>query len=187
MARAAVVVSLVLFGLLGLAACSDDTSVTPQPVPDPRPPTPAEWDRAVTRLDEAAAAASRDACKFTRGALPEESLGAGVPTGKDIPIETIVVLMQENRSFDHYFGHFGKYAGRADVESAPESASNPDAINGAPTHAWHHAEHMCFLDTNHAWDAVHTQYDDAKMDGFFQTNHDASVALRDGSRAMSWY
>ena len=191
LARAAVAAGIVL------AACADETKSTPDAEPDLRPATPAEWDRTVARPDEAAAAAARDACKFTRGALPDETLGAGVPTGKDMPIETIVVLMQENRSFDHYFGHFGKYAGRTDVESPPEDASNP--YNTVPTESgvqpWHRAEHLCFLDTNHEWSGSHTQYDNGKMDGFYETNHGdkgevlpaPSMSLRDGGRAMTWY
>ena len=139
--------SLVAFGALTNAGCkSDDGGASPVAVePDPRPPTPPEWDRAVTRPDEQAAAASRAACTFARGALPEETLGAGTPTGKDIPIETIVILMKENRSFDHYFGHFGKYAGRTDVEGAPETASNPSKIGGAAnaTYTWARAQHNC--------------------------------------------
>ena len=193
MVRAVRFLSAATIAAFALAACEDDTSVTRQPEPDPRPATPTEWDRTVARPDEATAAAARDTCKFTRGALPEETLGAGVPTGKDIPIETIVVLMQENRSFDHYFGHFGKYAGRTDVESAPENASNPDSKGG--THPWHRAEHMCFLDTNHEWSGSHAQYNDGKMDGFYTSNHgdkgevlpDPSMSLRDGGRAMTWY
>jgi len=182
----------------GMAGCStDDPTPAPPVEPDTRPPTPPEWDRAVTRPDEAAAAASRDACKFTRGALPDETLGAAIPTGKDMPIETIVVLMQENRSFDHYFGHFGKYAGRTDVASAPEDASNPDRTGpvSASTHKWQRAPHYCLLDTNHGWDGSHIQYDDGKMDGFYETNHgikgevmpNPEMALRDGERAMTWY
>jgi phospholipase C len=184
--------------VLGVAACTHDTSVEPPaPEPDTRPPTPAEWDRPVTRTDEATAAKSRASCTFKRGALPDETLGTGIPTGKDIPIETIVVLMQENRSFDHYFGHFGKYAGRTDVESAPENASNPDMAGqtSGKMHPWHHAEHLCFLDTDHEWPGSHTQYNDGKMDGFFQTNDhsvsetnpNAADALRSGDRAMTWY
>ena len=185
---------LAVFTFLALAAgravaCDHDTTLEPPPpAPDPRPPTPAEWDRAVTRTSEASAASARDACAFTRGALPDETLGTTVPTGKDIPIETIVVLMQENRSFDHYFGHFGKYAGRTDVESAPDDASNPDhtgQTSGA-THPWHHAPHLCFLDTNHEWDGVHAQYDDGKVDGFYETNQ-SDPATMDGERAMSFY
>lgn len=197
MRRGLVVAALAIAA--SIAACTDDTTLAPQavaPPPDPRPPTPAEWDRAVTRTDEASAAASRGACKFARGALPDETLGMGVPTGSDIPIETIVVLMQENRSFDHYFGHFGKYAGRTDVESAPEDASNPDTAGGTTgVHKWQHAQHLCFLDTNHEWDGSHEQFDDGKNDGFFATNDgnpgetvpNPSTAMKSGERAMWWY
>lgn len=185
--------------LATIAGCgsSDDTTPTPAPEPDPRPPTPPEWDRSVTRPDEAAASASRAACTFKRGALPDETLGNGIPTGKDIPIETIVVLVQENRSFDHYFGHFGKYAGRTDVAAPPEDIANPSRTGevSSATHKWQRAGHHCFLDTDHGWNAVHTQVNGGKMDGFYETNHDIkgetmpdpTMALRDGERAMWWY
>jgi phospholipase C len=178
-------------------ACTKADSTSAPAVVDPRPPTPAEWDRAVTRPDEAVASADRAACKFERGALPDETLGAAVPTGKDIPIETIVIVMQENRSFDHYFGRFNQYAGRTDVESPPERASNPDRSGpvSSSTHPWQHAGHHCFLDTAHGWTKVHHQIADGKMDGFYETNHDIegettpdpTMALRDGERAMWWY
>jgi len=179
------------------AGCkSDDRSTAPTAEPDPRPPTPAAWDRVVTRPDDPSAAAGRAACSFGRGALADETLGAGTPTGKHIPIETIVILMKENRSFDHYFGHFGTYAGRTDVEGAPATASNPSKIGGAAnaTYTWARAQHNCFLDTNHEWRGSHLQYDDGKMDGFVQTNQGQSEvmpqpppALGDGVRAMGWY
>ena len=38
---------------------------------------------------------------------------------------------------------------------------------------------MCFADTHHEWDDVHRQYDDGKMDGFYETNG--------SDRAMWWY
>ncbi len=191
--------SLVGIGALStMGACSsgDQDPVTLPASPDPRPPTPPAWDRAIARPDEASAAASRDACKFARGAMPDETLGAAVPTGKGIPIETIVVLMKENRSFDHYFGRFGKYAGRSDVESPPDTAANPSKIGAEPgvMRPWTRAPHHCFLDTNHEWSGSHTQYDDGKMDGFVQTNQGQSEvmpnpppALGDGGRAMTWY
>src|SRR4051794_12466813 len=122
---------VVFAGLLAVpfAACSsksDPMPVVEEPdAGDIRPPTPAEWDRVITRTDEATAKKSRGACKFARGAMPAETLGKEMPVDQDIPIETIIILMQENRSFDSYFGHFNKYAGRTDVESAPEDATNP--------------------------------------------------------------
>ena len=44
--------------------------------------------------------------------MPAETLGKSTPVDKDSPIENIIVLVQENHSFDDYFGHFGKYAKR---------------------------------------------------------------------------
>jgi phospholipase C len=80
-----IVAGLVALGTLtNLGACSSDDGDAITPVaPDTRPPTPPDWDRAITRPDEATAAAGRDACKFARGAMPDETLGSGVPTGKD--------------------------------------------------------------------------------------------------------
>ena len=66
--------------------------------------------------------------------MPAETLGKSTPVDKDSPIENIIVLVQENHSFDDYFGHFGKYAKRTDVESAPDSATNP-GVAQAPTDA----------------------------------------------------
>ena len=180
-----------------LALSCSKSELAPAPPPDPRPSTPAEWDRPVERTDEPTAAAARAACRFGRGAMPDETLGREIPTGDAIPIETIVVVMQENRSFDHYFGRFGVYAGRTDVEVPPEGASNPERSGPASsgTIPWQHAPHFCFLDTAHGWNKVHRQIADGRMDGFYETNHDVkgevlddpTMALRSGERAMWWY
>jgi phospholipase C len=140
-----------------------------------------DWDRAVTRpANESAAAASREACQFHRGALPAETLGAEVPVGDNIPIKTVVVLMQENRSFDSYFGHLNQFAHRSDIESAPENTTNPERINtpGSPTHPWQHAPLLCLADTNHEWSGSHIELNGGKVDGFFQANEGY---LEDGS------
>src|SRR5262249_25476506 len=65
--------------------------------------SPPEWNRPVTPPPDAEATAKRAACGYQKGALPAETQGASAPMGKDIPVETIVVMMMENRSFDHYF------------------------------------------------------------------------------------
>src|SRR5262249_10590679 len=138
---------------------------------DMRPPTPPEWDRAVTRPDDKTASDGRAACTFARGAMPAETLGKSTPVDADIPIETVIVLMMENRSFDSYFGHLNKYAGRTDIESAPDDTKLPDKAGGASsTHAYQHAPHLCFLDTNHEWSGSHLEYDNAKLDGFVEAN-----------------
>ena len=47
--------------------------------------------------------------------------------GAQIPIDHIVVLMQENRSFDHYFGQL-----RAWRRHAPRRVANPNPLGGDP-------------------------------------------------------
>ncbi len=159
---------------------------------------PPSWDAQVTRPgDEAAASASRRACTYKRGAMPAATLGAELPVDKNIPIEHIIVLMQENRSFDSLLGHLNQYAGRDDVESAPEDASVPEDVSdpASPRHAWQHAPMECISDTNHEWAGSHLEYDDGRMDGFYQANHGfyekgevtVPASALDGERAMWWY
>ena len=159
---------------------------------------PAEWDRTVRRpANEAQASVARRACVFKKGAMPGETLGQELPIDNDIPIKHIVVMMQENRSFDSYFGHLGKFARRSDIESARDDASNPERIDD-PTgtrHPWQHAKALCLSDTNHEWSGSHIQYNGGKMDGFFQTNHgfkeegqpNVGPELLNGERALWWY
>ncbi|HEY8091442.1 MAG TPA: alkaline phosphatase family protein, partial [Polyangiaceae bacterium] len=155
-----------------------------------------DWDREVTRPDDDAATAARAACVFARGALPAETLGAAFPVDRDIPVQNIVVLMQENRSFDSYFAHLDQYTGRHDIESAPDGAANPEIVGAAnPTlFPFVHAPHLCALDTNHEWDGTHLEYDDGKMDGFYQANtgwgdppDGAAPWVSDPARALWWY
>ena len=46
------------------------------------------------------------------------------PLGSEMPIDTIVVLMMENRSFDHLLGNLPAI-GQPDVEVAPRRRHQP--------------------------------------------------------------
>ena len=159
---------------------------------------PPEWDRQVTRpASEDVASAQRASCAFGRGSMPAETLGAELPVDNDIPIQNVVVLMQENRSFDSLLGHLAKYEGRDDIESAPEDTSVPENVDDpqSPRHPWVHAPMLCISDTNHEWAGSHLEYDNGKMDGFWQANQGfyekGEVVVPDsalaGDRAMWWY
>ena len=118
-------------------------------------------------------ATQRKECTFKRGALPIESLGTGVPLGDEIPIDHFVLLMQENRSFDHYFGTM------PGVEGFPDSYSNPNAA-GQPVKPYHESQ-LCIEDVAHSWNASHLQYDEGKNDGFVLTNDP------NGERALGYF
>lgn len=189
--------------LVACATTSDGTADSAQDIVS----NGVDWDRAVTRpANDTVAAAGRSACKFPRGAMPAETLGAELPVDGEIPIKNIVVLMQENRSFDAYFGHLNQYAHRTDIESAVDSSTNPEKVNTAssPAHQWQHAPMLCMADTNHEWGASHNQWNNGKMDGFFQTNdgytegpspnygvtvtvNGKEVSPLTGDRALWWY
>jgi len=152
---------------------------------------PPAWDRMVTPPADADADAQRLACGYKAGSLPAETQGASHPMGAAIPVKHVLVLMQENRSFDHYFMKLPEN-GQADVEVAPPTFTNPDK-DAMPTAPFHDTA-GCFVDTNHEWDGSHEEYDDGKMDGFILANeghgsappHPASDA-KSGVRAMSYY
>ena len=152
-----------------------------------------EWDKNVTAPTDEAANTNRAACTYAKGALPAETQGATHPTGKNLPIDTIVIVMMENRSFDHYFQK-GKESG-LDVDVAPSDFSNPAADLTPVT--IHRDTRLCMVDTAHGWTEVHDQVGkDSTMDGFFKTNdghHDLPAGGKDkpellsGARSLTYY
>ncbi len=168
-----------------LPACGRDPVVLPGPV---------EWNRQVVPPEESVVTAQRAACGYQAGALAAETHPVGTPIGEEIPIDHIVVVMMENRSFDHYFQKLPG-AGQPDVDVAPSDFANLDD-DGLTSVTIHRDVQRCFVDTAHGWNASHQQYNGGKMDGFVVTNNsehegdlpaDFPAALLSGDRAMTYY
>src|SRR5437868_4964059 len=88
------------------------------------------------------------------------------------PIQHVIVDLQENRSFDHYYG-FAPFAGKAGV---PAGYTQPDGNGG--TIAPYHFTSLTTPDIGHGWNATHAEYDSGAMDGFYTT---------DGIDCMGYY
>lgn len=116
----------------------------------------------VVRIPEAEAEANRTACTYGRGDFAHRTIGEEYPIGDEIPIERFIILMQENRSFDHYFGTM------PGVEGFPAGYSNPDATGTAIEP--YHTDEFCIRDVAHSWNASHRQYNGGANDGFVVTN-----------------
>jgi phospholipase C len=152
---------------------------------------PEAWNRMVTPPPDDEASQKRLACAYKAGMLPAETQGASHPSGDKIPVKHILVLMQENRSFDHYFQKLPE-AGQTDVEVAPPTYTNPDKM-GTQVAPFHDSTY-CVVDTNHEWEGSHVEYDDGKMDGFVLANegsgspppHPLSDSMS-GVRALGYY
>lgn len=139
------------------------------PAPDSGPTKPV-WD---------VNAEKRKTCLFAAGSRTTETIGPAVPHGDALPFEHVIVLMLENRSFDHYFSELPAY-GVTDVDVASPDDQNPDPSTGKPVKRFHETRY-CLVDTAHNWGPVHMQYDDGLMDGFVMTSNPG------GARAMGYY
>jgi phospholipase C len=101
-------------------------------------------------------------------------------------IDHVIVLMQENHSFDNYFGQLPK-DGQPDALGLPGGASNPNPLYPAasPISAFHQQLYCEVADLGHTWDQSHQAWDDGKMDRF--TAASTVTADPTGTRAMGYY
>jgi phospholipase C len=135
---------------------------------------------------EAELAPERKACAFKSGAWPAETIGTDYPVGADIPINHVIVIMQENRSFDHYLGRLVAqgYYQAGDFSSAdggvgsgfshpeqldvpPPGWSNPDGQGGVVVP--HPDDAYCY-GVNHSWVSMHDDYNGGLLDHFVTQN-----------------
>jgi phospholipase C len=126
--------------------------------------------------------AARAACMFTAGARVEDSLGVTAAVRAQIPLTHVVIVMQENRSFDHYLGRLSAN-GQPDAEGFPDTYANPDAA-GRPVAPTRLATTCVPRDPPHQWAAMHAQWNNGAMDGFVRA---AANATNDGSYALGYY
>ncbi|MGG1401645.1 alkaline phosphatase family protein [Bacillus salipaludis] len=108
------------------------------------------------------------------------------------PIKHTVVIFQENRTFDNYFGTYPYAPGFKLLPGTPKDVRNfkyvtgsvprdvngniynPDS-NGNPVYPWHDAGkgEIQETDVNHGYTAMFSMADEGKMDKFYQVNHDS--------------
>jgi phospholipase C len=91
-----------------------------------------------------------------------------LPAPKNMPVDTFVVLMMENRSFDHYLGWLpgadGRQAGLTYVDKEGKAFQTQRL---APD--WQGCGHP---DPDHSWDGGRGQLNGGKCDGFLKTGND---------------
>jgi phospholipase C len=113
------------------------------------------------------------------------------PAGSDLgAVQHVVFLMQENRSFDHYYGMLGGVNG-FDASSSAFAQSWPSGTNSTllPFHldpATRMAE--CTYDLNHSWQAEHSSWNGGAMDSFVSTHTSSAYEGPDlGTMTMGYY
>ena len=125
-----------------------------------------------------------------------DALAAGPRSGSLSDIEHVVIHMQENRSFDHYFGTLAGVRGFGDPDALTLSTgksvfyqpdtSNPDGY----LLPWHldtkHTSSQAIPSTSHAWAVQHQARNEGKMDSWLPAHLEADGAAN-GPYTMSYY
>ena len=151
-----------------LVACSsaDDPNPIGEPLPSP-----------------SALADARAACTFNAGAGVADTLGLAEAQRAALPIRHVVVMMKENRSFDHMLGMLST-RGQPDAEPLPADFTNPGP-KGESVAPFHAGTTCLPHDLGHQWAPMHLEVDRGKMDGFVRMAADSTGT--DGHMAMTYY
>jgi phospholipase C len=91
-----------------------------------------------------------------------------LPSARNLPIDTFVVLMMENRSFDHYLG----WLPGADGRQAGLEFTDPHGQSHATHRLQTDFQGCAFLDPDHSWQGGRTELDGGRMDGFLKAASD---------------
>ncbi len=128
-------------------------------------------------------AAKRKACSFDTGALPETTLGIPAATAAKIPIRHLIIVMKENRSFDHLLGALHD-EGQPDTDAIPADFTNDD-LSGKAVHFTHSTNTCIDQDPGHQSQGMSASVDGGKMDGFVKNA--ARTTPTDGHFVMTYY
>jgi phospholipase C len=139
--------------------------------------------RCVTPIVDDPLAAARASCTFPAGVGVPETLPISEADRARIPIKHVVVVMKENRSFDHLFGSLHE-SGQPDAEPIPPSFTNLDK-NGATVSPFRLDTTCVNNDPGHQWDEMHRQVNGGAMDGFVTNGADTTGT--DGHFTMGFY
>jgi phospholipase C len=114
--------------------------------------------RTFLRWSGAAGLAAASGAFWSTGPLVRRARAAGPA---DTPLRHVVISMQENRSFDHYFG----YAPWIGSYGPPAGYTQPDGQGGSV--APYRFDSFVTPDVPHDWTAIHEQWNGGAMDGFY--------------------
>ncbi len=134
-------------------------------------------------VDPLALAEKRAACSFGTGAKVTSTLPITRSARAAIPIKHIIVLMKENRAFDHLLGNLNAF-GQSDTDPIPPSFTNKDRTDASV--APFHLDTTCVnVDPGHQWAEMHRQVNGGAMDGFVTNGADTTGG--DGHVVMGNY
>ncbi len=112
--------------------------------------------------------------------------------GTDVSaIKHVVFLMQENRSFDHYFGTMGGVIGYDDTNNRSAFTQNWPGGSQSTLLPFHMNSKKqlaeCTNDLDHSWPAEHASWNGGAMDSFVSTHTSSEYEGALGINTMGYY
>ncbi|WP_329454985.1 alkaline phosphatase family protein [Streptomyces sp. NBC_01497] len=154
----------------------------------------------LTRRRLLGSAATVGALAAVDAALPSnvrKAVAAGAAKGGKLSdIKHVVLLMQENRSFDHYFGTLSGVRGFSDNKAVTLPNGDPVFKQPDPTGAQGYmlpfhlqtktTSAQAIPSTSHAWDVQHAAWNGGRMDNWLPA-HRAADGNTNGPYTMGYY
>jgi phospholipase C len=148
------------------------------------------------RLLQTSALAATGLAAYLPAGLREAIANADTSTPFDpSKVKHIVLLMQENRSFDHYFGAMSGVRGFSDPHAIKQANGRsifqqPDPANPAgyllPYHVDATHASAALPSLSHQWQIQHLSWNNGKMDGWMRA-HTAADAASGSPYVMGYY
>ncbi|HEY7353291.1 MAG TPA: alkaline phosphatase family protein [Terriglobales bacterium] len=130
--------------------------------------------------------------KDSTGALFKQKFNITLtdPTQGLANLKHIIFFVQENRSFDSYFGMLGPYKASEglanDIDGLDLNTTLPNTQD-QPVHPFHYRT-VCTEDLTPSWNEAHRDVDEGLMDGFMKTTTSIPSSIDPtGTRAMGYY
>lgn len=102
--------------------------------------------------------------------LPIVSHGVLSNSNSSTPIEHVIVIVQENHTFDNYFGTYPGANGITNSTNVPDAPGSNRYL-----HPFHLTNDTSRHDLCHSWGCAHAAYDNGSMDGFFSAENSSST------------
>ena len=146
----------------------------------------------MNRREFLGAGAAASTLLFSPWKTLESAMAAPAACGPLANIEHVVFLINENRSFDSYFGTYKGVRGFADgtnrasfSQAFPGVPGQPYGGHLLPFHFDTTKQGECVNDISHGWDVLHQAWHGGKNDAFLSA-HLAANWLRDGPNTMGY-
>jgi phospholipase C len=147
----------------------------------------------VNRREFLGAGVGAGALMFSPWKTLAQAIAAPTACGPLANVEHVVFLINENRSFDSYFGTYKGVRGFADgtnrkafSQAFPGSAGVPYGGHLLPFRFDTNTQGECVNDIDHSWGVQHQAWHGGAMDEFLSA-HLTSNGLRDGPNTMGYY